>query len=452
MAAQKNIFNVLSVVEDITDKKRTSSQRSSNSDADGEESTQPQSKKQNIQLPNDDAPDREWYKFIGTQIMKNNKTIENLVKTCEFATKQAEKSMELANKLADKLLKVEKSLDNERTENQRLRREIINVNEKILRAECYQRRDNVIFDGIPEKKGETDYDCYCKIVNELSRVADIGDYAGEMRISRCHRLGPYTKGRSRGIICHIHWFGDRNLIMQHRLELQGSVTVRDDFPPEIEQRRKKLYPILKMARTMDKYRGKCKMAVDKLVIAGRSYTAGPQGNLNELPPDLNPIKVSEKTDEQTTLYFGVNHPFSNNYECQFSIDNTIYNSADQYIQSQKCKLFDDDIGHAKIMRARNAWEIRKLGSRARNFIPQRWATEAPRITYDALRAKFLQNSDPQRILLETGDTVIGEASRDSLWGIGCALHDRHVLQQHTWKGENVMGKALMKLRSELSKM
>jgi ribA/ribD-fused uncharacterized protein len=452
MAELKNKFAEL--IEEDEDpsnlKKRTTSQRSSTSDAEGD-AAQPTPKKQfvkaNITLPNDDAPSREWYKFMSGQIIKANQSIEELKETVEFATKQAEKAIAMSTTLSAKLSTIELNLDNCRCENLKLRKELIETNEKLIRQECYQRRDNLIFDGIAESKNETDFDCYTKIVHELRKIDAINSYADSMKISRCHRLGPFLPGRTRGIICHIHWYGDRSLILDHRMELNGSVTVREDFPPEIEQRRKLLYPILKVARV--KYPGKCKLAVDKLVIEGRTYTAGAYGNLDQLPPDLDPIKVSQKNDDSVTVYFGQNHPFSNNYERGFVLDNIKYNSAEQYIQSEKCKMFNDDIGHAKVMKCRNSWEIRQVGSRVRNYIPQQWSLAVSRIAHTAVRAKFKQNPDLKTILLATNENVLGEASRDKLWGIGRVLYDKHVLQQQGWNGENVMGKVLAKVRSEL---
>lgn len=434
-------------------KKRTCSQRSSNSDADSE-IKQPKKQLKSCEvpvfkMPNDDAPQIEWNKFMCKQMLSMNSTIQELMKSAEFACAQSKQVLDLSNSLNKKLNSTQLALNNERRENERLSREMSEMKEKLIRTECYQRRQNIIFDGFAEVRGETDHACYNKVVGALADIEDIGSYAPMIKISRCHRLGPYMKGRTRGIICHIHWFGDKNLILDHRMELPENVTVREDFPPEVEQRRKQLYPILRAARSTEKYRGRCRLAVDKLIIAGRAYTAGPQNNLHDLPSDLHPTKVSQKCDDNITVFYGQNHPFSNFHETRIRVDNIVYNCAEQYVQSKKCALFDDDIGQSRVMKTNNAYDMRKIGSRVKNYDAQTWLSEMPNIAFTVTLAKFEQNEKLKKMLLDTNDTLLGEGSRDKMWGVGLAMHDKNVLKESTWKGDNLMGKTLMKVRYQL---
>ena len=69
-----------------------------------------------------------------------------------------------------------------------------------------------------------------------------------------------------------------------------------------------------------------------------------------------------------------------------------------------------------------------------------WNSVRDDVMYDALVAKFAQNQKLKRTLIDTGDIDIIEASpRDSYWGWGS---DK--------KGQNQLGKLLMKVRSEMS--
>ena len=55
-----------------------------------------------------------------------------------------------------------------------------------------------------------------------------------------------------------------------------------------------------------------------------------------------------------------------------------------------------------------------------------------------------------KFLLDTNDTVLAEAnSRDSLFGIGFGLDNSNVWDQATWKGTNLQGKMLQKVRTFL---
>lgn len=65
-------------------------------------------------------------------------------------------------------------------------------------------------------------------------------------------------------------------------------------------------------------------------------------------------------------------------------------------------------------------------------------------------AKFSQNPDLKEFLLGTGDAVIVEASPyDKIWGIGLKANDERARNPETWRGENLLGFALMDVREEL---
>jgi ribA/ribD-fused uncharacterized protein len=68
----------------------------------------------------------------------------------------------------------------------------------------------------------------------------------------------------------------------------------------------------------------------------------------------------------------------------------------------------------------------------------------------AVRAKFV-NPKHELLpkLLATGDREIGEANpRDKFWGIGTSADTADAKNPKKWKGQNQLGKMLMKLRNE----
>ena len=402
------------------------------------------------EMPKDNASHIEWFKYICTQIASVRNTVTDLLATVEAVNKKADNAMALAVDTTNKLQETSNDIHDLQLENVMLNKKVKLIEEKLLRSECYQRRDNLIFDGIPEEKGEKDFQCYRKVVSVLQYVEEIGEYAQTIRISRCHRLGPYVRGRTRGIICHIHWYGDRSLILRNRLNLPDRVSVREDYPPEIEYRRKQLYPILIAAKKSDKYRNRCKLVADKLVLDSKVYTAGPEGNLDNLPDGLNPVQVSQMQNDSCLLFFGRNHPFSSFYDCQFKINDTNYCCTEQYVQSEKCKLFKDDTTLYKIMNSTNAYEMKNFGSKVKHYNAAKWATECPKAAFSATLAKFSQNDKLKCSLVSTGDLSLGEATRDKFWGVGQSLWEKPLKTHDMWQGENLMGKTLMKVRERLS--
>ena len=68
----------------------------------------------------------------------------------------------------------------------------------------------------------------------------------------------------------------------------------------------------------------------------------------------------------------------------------------------------------------------------------------------AVRAKFVNPTHGlMEKLLATGDAIIGEANpRDKYWGIGTSADTADAKNPAKWKGQNQLGKILMKLREE----
>lgn len=61
-----------------------------------------------------------------------------------------------------------------------------------------------------------------------------------------------------------------------------------------------------------------------------------------------------------------------------------------------------------------------------------WIAQAPDLVIPAVRAKFEQNDDLAGFLIDTHPLPIGEASKNSVWGIGLSLDDKKALHPAHW--------------------
>ena len=78
-----------------------------------------------------------------------------------------------------------------------------------------------------------------------------------------------------------------------------------------------------------------------------------------------------------------------------------------------------------------------------------WDEEKFQIVVDGNIAKFSQNPKLRKFLLSTDDDVIVEAAPDDvIWGIGMHLTNIDLYDPRKWGGENLLGFALMKVRSK----
>lgn len=142
--------------------------------------------------------------------------------------------------------------------------------------------------------------------------------------------------------------------------------------------------------------------------------------------------------------------FSQWYEASFEIDGVIYQTAEHYMMAEKARLFGDTEAEKKIISASNPGEAKKLGRSVLGFDDNLWLENRFTIVVNANLAKFAQNSELKTYLLGTGSRVLVEASPvDKVWGIGLAVNDAGVDNPNLWKGDNLLGFALMEVRSQL---
>lgn len=157
-----------------------------------------------------------------------------------------------------------------------------------------------------------------------------------------------------------------------------------------------------------------------------------------------------KTTSQLVLFYG--GPFSQWYPTQITIDGTTYNTAEQFMMAMKAQYFGDLDTKAKIMATKDPGEQKRLGRQVKNFEAPLWQTVGPEYVYMANLAKF---SEPtmKLMLLGTGDKEIAEASPyDSIWGIGLSENDPRALDKSQWRGTNLLGEAIMRVRNDLRKV
>lgn len=142
--------------------------------------------------------------------------------------------------------------------------------------------------------------------------------------------------------------------------------------------------------------------------------------------------------------------FSQWYEAEFTVDGVVFKTTEQYMMSEKAKLFNDTIIFNQIMAADSPKEVKELGRKIANFDSEIWNHNKFNIVVKGNYAKFNQNPELANFLLRTDDSVIVEASPyDKIWGIGLAENDKNIKNPLLWKGENLLGYALMIVREKL---
>ena len=142
--------------------------------------------------------------------------------------------------------------------------------------------------------------------------------------------------------------------------------------------------------------------------------------------------------------------FSQWYDCCFKVGDVDYHTTEQYMMASKALLFGDEETYREIMEAEGPDRYKKLGRRVRNFDSKVWDEKKYDIVVEGNKAKFSQNPELMEFLFSTGDAILVEASPyDKIWGIGLDIETAKEGSVEDWKGENLLGCALMETRDWL---
>lgn len=151
-----------------------------------------------------------------------------------------------------------------------------------------------------------------------------------------------------------------------------------------------------------------------------------------------------------TFFWRQESPFSQWHPSGFVVGGARFTCAEQYMMHGKAVLFGDEEMAARILEAKTPKEHKALGRKVRGFDGARWERERERIVYEGNHAKFTQNPALLEALLATAGTELVEASPlDRIWGVGLSEEDPRIQDPATWRGLNLLGKVLTRLREEL---
>jgi ribA/ribD-fused uncharacterized protein len=171
--------------------------------------------------------------------------------------------------------------------------------------------------------------------------------------------------------------------------------------------------------------------------------------------------LANKTDHTEYLLFWGHTPskdgsitktcFSQWWACPFTIDGITYPTAEHWMMAEKARLFKDDVQLANILATEKPAAVKAFGRKVENFAPPLWEAKKGEIVIKGNVAKFSQNVDLKAFLLATKGKIIVEASpRDQIWGIGLGPENPLATQPEHWRGQNLLGFALMEVRDILS--
>lgn len=130
---------------------------------------------------------------------------------------------------------------------------------------------------------------------------------------------------------------------------------------------------------------------------------------------------------------------SNFYDCDITYNGLSYKNSEAAFQAQKTL----DLNLKSMFTTMTPYEAKKCGRRLN--IRKDWEEIKDKVMYEICLAKFTQNSNLKKKLLDTGNAELIEGNywHDNCWG------DCNCTKCKNISGQNRLGKILMKIRDEL---
>ena len=360
---------------------------------------------------------------------------------------------------AEKCEKIEKKvdiLDNSCKQIEHLKNELkalevenTTFKEQVIRQEAYSRRDNLLFYGIQESGNlETE--------DELRQffTSTLGLQQKESRdimIARCHRIGKrQATNQPRPIIARFVLDKEKDKIWKRKSLLKTTpYIILEDFPMEVINRRKLMYPLFQEAKKRDKY---AKLVVDKVTFNRKTYS---YQQAHELAQILQFYHKGVRRNNGILAFHGRTSIYSNFFPAEIKDEGQKYNCSEQLYQHKLCIYHGEMQAARSVMLQSDPVEMKKISRKVEVRNPERtkqwFQYQARGVMKRALTLKFTQNDALQMELKKNNEQFVEANQHDRIWGVGLPLSNDKVFNPNVWTGTNWLGELLNKVKNEISK-
>ena len=132
------------------------------------------------------------------------------------------------------------------------------------------------------------------------------------------------------------------------------------------------------------------------------------------------------------------------------LTDNVFTCAEQGMMFYKANLFNDEAAADAILRENDPSKQKALGRTIEKYDDVLWS----KIRFDVVShinyLKFSQSPRLKTLLIMSSIYELVEASPyDKIWGVGLAEDDPLIYDKKNWKGENLLGKAIMAARAKI---
>lgn len=321
------------------------------------------------------------------------------------------------------------------------------IESAFVKEQAFSRKKNLIFTGIQESKDRSDVSSIRTVCHRFLGVSNLW-------IDSVYRLGEEREGSNspRPLLVQFHETADRTRIWQAKKHFQkapgGKIWVQEDMPRGLKEDLRVLLRVARHADSLQKEEFKgIKVKDFQLAYNGKRYSAS---KLESLPPELRPSSLCLRGTNESIAFFGKYTPLSNHHQSPFRVKGVLYNTVEQYLAVARASLSDREDMRTRAMEETNPADSKKILNALKTDHVQEWEEQRASVLMVALRSKFRQNPLLAEYLKETYPLLLGEASKDPIWGTGLTLTDGETTDHTKWSAQgNLLGRSLMEVRKEL---
>lgn len=211
--------------------------------------------------------------------------------------------------------------------------EIKEVKEDTMEEKGFTRKNNLIIVGLQEAgEGGSDRSLIQDLFSKTMGVP-------KTDIDSLFRLGKSGGSGPRPILVRFQRFSDRNKVWFSKSKLKNDsnskIWIQEDAPKPIKDAQKKLYHTFKRAKAMGDTFTSVQLKGTKLLIDGVAYG---EGDLETLPPALQPASLATISSSTVVAFFGHASPLSNHHHSPFQLEGHRFSCMEQFLAWKKAKI------------------------------------------------------------------------------------------------------------------
>ena len=165
-------------------------------------------------------------------------------------------------------------------------------------------------------------------------------------------------------------------------------------------------------------------------------------------------RITERITDEFVFFHG--GPLSNWHRCSIWVPtdsgNLEFRSSEQLFMYIKARTFNDFEAAQKILECTTPREAKELGRQVKGFDESAWERVRESVMLYAVSYKF-KNPDLRQYLLSSkfsGKSFVEGSPTDRVWGIGVDWRDSLADDKKNWRGMNLLGKCLDKVRQNIN--